>query len=325
MNGNAQLASLMDVIAEGGGRAVLSGDQDQLKSLESGAPFALALERSAADVAVMKEIVRQIPALKPAVEAVIAGNVREAVRITADTSPQSVPRQPDAYVPESSAMDGKTMAVADETSGPGQAPADKEGPDLIGMIADDYSGRTPEARDNTLIVAELNADREAINSAVHNRLQAQGALGDGVTVPLLVRVNNSNADLGRQKFWEAQEGNVVRRGEQYFRVEETDKESGVVRMAGLDGAPDRWIRPAELRKEDVAVFKEVEREISTGEKVRLTATDRDRNVRASDMAVVSGITEEGKILIDTGDRQLSFDPAARYADRHMDYGYAVTT
>ena len=317
MNGNAQLASLMDVIAEGGGRAVLSGDQDQLKSLESGAPFALALERSAADVAVMKEIVRQIPALKPAVEAVIAGNVREAVRITADTSPQSVPRQPDAYVPESSAMDGSKLVQA-------AGPAGEEA-DLTGMIADDYAGRTPEARDNTLIVAELNADREAINSAVHNRLQAQGALGDGVTVPLLVRVNNSNADLGRQTFWEAQEGNVVRRGEQYFRVEETDTESGVVRMAGLDGTPGRWIRPAELRKEDVAVFKEIEREISTGEKIRLTATDRDRNVRASDMAVVSGITEEGKILLDTGDRQLSFDPAARYADRHMDYGYAVTT
>ncbi|MDI9766911.1 conjugative transfer relaxase/helicase TraI [Pantoea dispersa] len=320
MNGNAQLASLMNVIAEGGGRAVLSGDQDQLKSLESGAPFALALERSAADVAVMKEIVRQIPALRPAVEAVIAGNVREAVRITADTSPQSVPRQPDAYVPESSAMDGSKLAQA---AGPAGEEAEK--PDLTGMIADDYAGRTPEARDNTLIVTELNADREAINSAVHDRLQAQGALGDSVTVPLLVRVNNSNADLGRQKFWEAQEGNVVRRGEQYFRVGETDAESGVVRMAGLDGATDRWIRPAELRKEDVAVFKEVTRDISPGEKIRLTATDRDRNVRASDMAVVSGITEEGKILLDTGDRQLSFDPAARYADRHMDYGYAVTT
>lgn len=321
MNGNAQMASLMNVIAEGGGRAVLSGDQDQLKSLESGAPFALALERSAADVAVMKEIVRQIPALKPAVEAVIAGNVREAVRISAETSPQSVPRQPGAYVPESSAMDGKSLAPA----GPAGAGGEAEKPDLTGMIADDYAGRTPEARDNTLIVAELNADREAINDAVHARLQDQGALGDGVTVPLLVRVNNSNADLGRQTFWEEQAGNVVRRGEQYYRVGETDAESGVVRMAGLDGTADRWIRPAELRKEEVAVFKEVQREISPGEKIRLTATDRERNLRASDMGVVTGVTEDGKITLDTGDRQLSFDPAGQYADRHMDYGYAVTT
>ncbi|MDU3074741.1 MAG: MobF family relaxase [Mixta calida] len=319
MNGNAQMASLMNVIAEGGGRAVLSGDQDQLKSLESGAPFALALERSAADVAVMKEIVRQIPALKPAVEAVIAGNVREAVRITAETSPQSVPRQPGAYVPESSTMDGSKMEK--EETGPDE----KTAPDLIGLIADDYSGRTAEARDNTLIVTELNADRQAINEAVHARLREQGTLGDGVTLPLLMRVNNSNADLGRQVFWEEQEGKVVKRGEQYYRIGKTDAESGVVRMAGLDGAADRWVRPAELRKEEVAVFEEVTREISPGEKIRLTATDRDRNLRASDMGVVSGIAADGKITLDTGDRQLSFDPAARYADRHLDYGYAVTT
>ncbi|WP_316247746.1 conjugative transfer relaxase/helicase TraI domain-containing protein, partial [Pantoea agglomerans] len=71
--------------------------------------------------------------------------------------------------------------------------------------------------------------------------------------------------------------------------------------------------------------KEVQREISPGEKIRLTATDRDRNLRASDMGVVTGVTEDGKITLDTGDRQLSFDPAGQYADRHMDYGYAVTT
>jgi len=162
-------------------------------------------ERTAADDAVTKEIVLEIPALRPAEEAVIAGNLREAVRFTTATSPQSVLRQPGAYVPESSAMDGSKLVQA---AGPAGREAEKT--DLTGMIADDYAGRTPEARDNTLIAAELNADREAINSAVHNRLQAQGALGDGVTVPLLVRINNSNADLGRQKSREVQEGNVVR-------------------------------------------------------------------------------------------------------------------
>lgn len=314
MNGNAQLASLMNVIANGGGRAVLSGDKNQLKSLESGAPFALALERSAADVAVMKEIVRQIPALRPAVEAVIAGNVREAMRVAAETGPPGVPRLEGAFVPVSSTVDGKAL----------EAEAAMK-PDLPGLIADDYSGRTPQARSHTLIVAELNADREAINDAVHDRLRENGWLSEGVTVPLLVRVNNSNADLGRQAFWQHQTGNVVRKGEHYYRVGETDAQSSVVRLTGLDGAPDRWISPAELRKEEAAIFKEDEREICVGEKVRLTATDRDRNLHASDMAVVSGITDDGSLLLDTGGRTLSAKPAVRYADRHMDYGYAVTT
>ncbi|QHM74013.1 MobF family relaxase [Mixta intestinalis] len=319
MNGNAQMASLMNLIAEGGGRAVLSGDKDQLKSLESGAPFTLTLERSAADITVMKEIVRQIPALKPAVEAIIAGNVREAVRVSEKISPKVVPRLPGAYVPKSSAIDGvsKIEGVSD--------PDNNSALNLIGLIADDYTGRTPDARNNTLIVSELNEDRQAINDAVHEKLKKQGALGDSVTVPLLVRINNSNADLGRQKFWADHFGSVVRQGEKYYRVSITEVESGIVHLTGLDDTANRWMSPAELRKENVAVFDEVKREISVGEKIRLTSTDRERNLRASDIAVVSGISDDGKITLDTGHQQVLLDPTARHADRHMDYGYAVTT
>ncbi len=48
-----------------GGRAVPSGDTDQLPPIASGQPFRLTQQRSAADVAIMKEIVRQVPELRP--------------------------------------------------------------------------------------------------------------------------------------------------------------------------------------------------------------------------------------------------------------------
>ncbi|WP_199257246.1 MobF family relaxase, partial [Pantoea sp. BAV 3049] len=327
MNGNAQLASLLTAISEGGGRAVLSGDRDQLKSLESGAPFALALERSAADVAVMKEIVRQTPALKPAIEAIIAGNVREAVSVAAQVSPETVPRLEGAYVPESSTVDVRAvMAAAEKEADTGELPfASLPATDITGLVAADFTGRTAQAREHTLIVTELNADRMQINAAVHERLKAQGVLGDSVTVPHLIRVGNSNADLGRMTFWEKNAGNTVRVGEQYFQVGASDAESGVIRLQGLDGADDRWFSPSELRKETVAVFERRQLEISTGEKVRLTTTDRERNIRASDMAAVTGVTPEGGITLDTGERTLTLDPGASNADRHLDYGYAVTT
>ncbi|WP_416414399.1 MobF family relaxase [Pantoea sp. App145] len=314
MNGNAQLASLLTIITDGGGRAVLSGDRDQLKSLESGVPFALALDRSAADRAVMQEIVRQVPALRPVVEAMIAGNVREALRVAVATVPVVVPRQEGAFVPPASTVDGKLLITAEE-----------DGADLHALIADDYCGRTAQARSDTLIVAELNSDRMAINDAIHQRLKEDEVLGDSVTLPVLIRVNNTHADLGLNAFWQRQTGNVIRMGEHYYGIGTTDTDSGVIRMNGLDGQADRWVRPAELRKEDVAVFQKQEREISIGEKVRLTATDRERNLRASDMAVISGITDEGKLLLDTGGRILTLDPAGAHTDQHIDYGYAVTT
>ncbi|MET6908395.1 AAA family ATPase [Klebsiella pneumoniae] len=41
-----------------------SGDNDQLQPIAPGQPFRL-MQRSAADVAIMEEIVRQVPELRP--------------------------------------------------------------------------------------------------------------------------------------------------------------------------------------------------------------------------------------------------------------------
>ena len=60
MVGLSDTAKALSLIAAGGGRAVLSGDTDQLQSIAPGQPFRLMQQRSAADVAIMKEIVRQV-------------------------------------------------------------------------------------------------------------------------------------------------------------------------------------------------------------------------------------------------------------------------
>ncbi|HCN6687827.1 TPA: AAA family ATPase, partial [Escherichia coli] len=58
MVGNTDMARAYALIAAGGGRAVASGDTDQLQAIAPGQPFRLQQTRSAADVAIMKEIVR---------------------------------------------------------------------------------------------------------------------------------------------------------------------------------------------------------------------------------------------------------------------------
>lgn len=61
MVGNTDMARAYALIAAGGGRAVASGDTDQLQAIAPGQPFRLQQTRSAADVVIMKEIVRQTP------------------------------------------------------------------------------------------------------------------------------------------------------------------------------------------------------------------------------------------------------------------------
>ena len=309
MVGNRDMATAVSLIAQGGGRAVMSGDEAQLKPLESGVPFSLTLHRSAADIAIMQDIVRQTPALRPAIEAMIAGNVREAVTMSQQVGPDIIPRESGAPVPSSSVIDLKTLGESD----------------VAALIAADYVGRTPEARDNTLIVAELNADRRAINDAVHDRLQAEGKLGESITVSTLSRVSNSQADLGSRAFWQANTGHVVKMGEDYFTIKAVDGQSGTVSLTGLDGQDERWLAPATLRRSQVAVFEAKTMTVSVGERLRLTTTDRDRMLRTNDIGVVTGIDARGRLQVTVGEQQVSLDPTAAPGDRHIDYGYAVTT
>lgn len=309
MVGNRDMATAVSLIAQGGGRAVMSGDEAQLKPLESGVPFSLALHRSAADVAIMQDIVRQTPALRPAIEAMIAGNVREAVNVAQQVGPDIIPREPGAAIPQSSVVDLKTHGESD----------------VAALIAADYAGRTPKARDNTLIVAELNADRRAINDAVHDRLQAEGKLGESITVSTLNRVSNSQADLGSRAFWQANAGNIVKMNDDYFTIRVVDGQSGTVSLTGLDGQDERWLAPATLRRSQVAVFEAKTMTVSVGERLRLTTTDRDRLLRTNDIGVVTGIDDRGRLQVTVGEQQVSLDPNTAPGDRHIDYGYAVTT
>ncbi|WP_171005141.1 AAA family ATPase [Escherichia coli] len=73
MVGNTDMARAYALIAAGGGSCVASGDTDQLQAIAPGQPFRLQQTRSAADVVIMKEIVRQTPELREAVYSLITG------------------------------------------------------------------------------------------------------------------------------------------------------------------------------------------------------------------------------------------------------------
>ncbi len=79
------------LIAAGGGRRC-PGDTDQLPPIASGQPFRLTQQRSAADVAIMKEIVRQMPELRPAVYSLIE-RMHRALTTIEQVTPEQVPRK----------------------------------------------------------------------------------------------------------------------------------------------------------------------------------------------------------------------------------------
>ncbi|HGW6578858.1 TPA: AAA family ATPase, partial [Escherichia coli] len=83
MVGNTDMARAYALIAAGGGRAV---------AIAPGQHFRLQQTRSAADVVIMKEIVRQTPELREAVYSLINRDVERALSGLESVKPSQVPR-----------------------------------------------------------------------------------------------------------------------------------------------------------------------------------------------------------------------------------------
>ncbi|EJN4070457.1 conjugative transfer relaxase/helicase TraI [Salmonella enterica] len=331
MVGNRDMAELYQLVAAGGGRMVSSGDTAQLQAISTGLPFRLVQQRSAIDTVVMQEIVRQTPALRPAIESIIAGQVDTSLRQVDDVSPQQVPRQEGAWVPGNSVMEIRapkkgleqdTPAADEQTLTPEQLSLVRT--DIIEAIRDDWMGRTPEAQQQTLVVAELNADRHAINDAIHAARHEKGDTGaEERTFTVLEPLRVPDNALRAAETFAEYTGAVAMMNERYWTVTEVDMQDAVVTLRNADGE-SVLISPQQNTAQDISLFTPRDLTISQGDRVRFTRSDTDRGYVANSLWEVAGFTDDGAIRFRQGDQEKIVDPQAMTEDRHIDLAYALT-
>ncbi|EHN93665.1 conjugative transfer relaxase/helicase TraI [Escherichia coli] len=330
MVGNRDMAELYQLVAAGGGRMVSSGDTAQLQAVSTGQPFRLVQQRSAIDTVVMQEIVRQTPALRPAIESIIAGQVETSLRQVDDVSPLQVPRQEGAWVPEKSVMEirkpekepeqGRTAAL--EALKPEQLSPART--DIIAAIRDDWMGRTPEAQQQTLIMAELNADRHAINEAIHAARHEKGDTGaEERTFTVLEPLRVPDNALRAAETFAEYTGAVAMMNERYWTVAEVDTQDAVVTLRNADGE-SVLLSPQQNTAQDISLFTPRDLTLSQGDRVRFTRSDTDRGYVANSLWEVAGFTDEGAIRFRQGEQEKIVDPQAMTEDRHIDLAYALT-
>ncbi|EMY9143373.1 conjugative transfer relaxase/helicase TraI [Salmonella enterica] len=333
MVGNRDMAELYQLVAAGGGRMVSSGDTAQLQAISTGLPFRLVQQRSAIDTVVMQEIVRQTPALRPAIESIIAGQVEISLRQVDDVTPQQVPRQHGAWVPDNSVMEIRTPkkeqdqvqdtpVAGEQTLTPEQLALVRT--DIIEAIRDDWMGRTPEAQQQTLVVAEINADRHAINDAIHTARHEKGDTGaEERTFTVLEPLRVPDNALRAAETFAEYTGAVAMMNERYWTVAEVDTQDAVVTLRNADGE-SVLISPQQNTAQDISLFTPRDLTISQGDRVRFTRSDTDRGYVANSLWEVAGFTDDGAIRFRQGDQEKIVDPQAMTEDRHIDLAYALT-
>ncbi|MEI9980331.1 MAG: MobF family relaxase [Edaphobacter sp.] len=198
----------------------------------------------------------------------------------------------------------------------------------IEAIAKSYASH-PE---NTIIVSPDNASRRQINQAVRQELQAFGSV-EKEDHP--IRVLTPRSDMtGADREWAAryQAGDVlhyirgskelgIERGS-YAQVVTTDPKENLVTVQKPNGEQVTY-DPSRLR--GISAYREIEREFSVGDRIQLTAPNRELNVANRDLGTIQQIHRNGKMTVRMDgdkDKIVTFDPREM---RHFDHGYAVTS
>lgn len=325
MVGNADMAKAYSLIAGGGGRAVSSGDTDQLQSIAPGQPFRLLQKRSAIDTAVMQEIVRQTPALRPAVYSLIERNIGSALTTLESVAPQQVPRRPDAWQPDGSVMEFSReheKAIADAIKAGDLAPGGQPAT-LMEAIVKDYTGRTPQAQAQTIVITALNADRRQLNAMIHDARREAGELGEKeAIVPVLTPANIRDGELRRMDTWQTHASSMVLLDNTYYSIDALDKDAHLVTLKDAQGNT-RSLSPAQAATEGVTLYRQDTIAVSPGDRMRFSKSDNERGFVANSVWTVSDIKGDIVTLTD-GKQARTVNPSAERAEQHIDLAYAVT-
>lgn len=328
MVGNTDMARAYALIAAGGGRAVASGDTDQLQAIAPGQPFRLQQTRSAADVVIMKEIVRQTPELREAVYSLINRDVERALSGLERVKPSQVPRLEGAWVPEHSVTEFSHSQEAKLAEAQQKAMLKGEAfPDvpmtLYEAIVRDYTGRTPEAREQTLIVTHLNEDRRVLNSMIHDAREKAGELGQvQVMVPVLNTANIRDGELRRLSTWENNPDALALVDNVYHRIAGISKDDGLITLQDAEGNT-RLISPREAVAEGVTLYTPDTIRVGTGDRIRFTKSDRERGYVANSVWTVTAVSGDSVTLSD-GQQTRVIRPGQERAEQHIDLAYAIT-
>ncbi|MCP2548391.1 hypothetical protein, partial [Klebsiella pneumoniae] len=105
-----------------------------------------------------KEIVRQMPELRPAVYSLIERDVHRALTTIEQVTPEQVPRKEGAWAPGSSVVEftPKQEKAIEKALSEGKTLPEGQPATLYEALVKDYTGRTPEAQSQTLVITHLN-------------------------------------------------------------------------------------------------------------------------------------------------------------------------
>ena len=364
MVSNDEFRQFQKIVGGTKSHAVLGGDMAQHISLGSGKPVETIQRSNILKTAYLCEIVRQKnPNLKGAVESTIHKNYATAFEKIANENPQKHIERIEANLDKKSGVDSAELQKQQVLQGELQRPQKqndlsidffntleqsiveidnnklKEGEKTLEqMVAEDYLSRTPETRDQTVVIVHANNDRKVITEFIRDGLKNQGVIAQkGMTADCLIAKGLTDAEHKSLRSYNI--GDVVKFGKTYYHVVENDQESKSLLLRDASGK-ERYFYPEKyVDKYKPEVYEHIKAELAVGDVVRLTKTDKKRDLYAGFEYKVKEVRSDAVVLeskdksISTKDEQqtsqnsqstqITLNPK-ELKDAHWDYAQTVT-
>ncbi|MHA9984564.1 conjugative transfer relaxase/helicase TraI, partial [Klebsiella pneumoniae] len=194
---------------------------------------------------------------------------------------------------------------------------------LYEALVKDYTGRTPEAQSQTLVITHLNKDRRALNSLIHDARRENGETGkEEITLPVLVTSNIRDGELRKLSTWTAHKEAVALVDNVYHRISKVDKDNQLITLTDSEGK-ERFISPREASAEGVTLYRQEKITVSQGDRMRFSKSDPERGYVANSIWEVQSVSGDSVTLSD-GKLTRTLTPKAEQAQQHIDLAYAIT-
>lgn len=311
MVSNKQAKEFTELVNASQSKAVLLGDKEQLLSLSAGKPFELAISKGDIDTAYMTDIIRQQndPLLN-------------AAQNTIDKQPQSALDKLQQQAPDSQGNRQHVISTLDENNKDRRKAQLEATEKLPFVVAKDYLKRTPEARENTLIIAYTNKERDTITEHIRVGLMKTQEIGkENIITTRLRSIGATGEELSTMMPY--QKGLVLstKPGE-YTTITHVDSEHGVVTLQDQNGKSKPFL-PRHRDHTFTTLFSVSEKPLSTGDKIVTRFTDKSHGIKANVEYRITQASSDGIIAQTKTGETLTIHPS-ELKDGHWDYAYSRT-
>jgi len=196
-------------------------------------------------------------------------------------------------------------------------------------VAQDYLNRDRAVQQQTLVLTGVRADRAELNERIREGLKAQGVLsGYEVRADVLVSKDLTKAQVKESLSFEV--GDVIRFSKAYRSLDVAKGEYG--RVTAIDSVrnivalkmetDDRMVDLQVHRHSAIEAYRAEPRTLQTGDVIRWTKNDYERDHRNGDLASIAVDQQRGTIAaVDRDGHSQTLDLTR---ERHWDTAYVST-